>query len=214
MPECVRLTQCHEGLIAEDVLKKQTGLTLYYSHHEWIWHGRNRNASIKSLYYTGNYNADLAAGWLLENQGRKNLDGPIEEDLDSDESDEGSFPVDIELYKMVFIVNMELGMGVGKTAAQVAHASLALYRILIDDPQRYGPMLMSWEQFGETKIVVKGNDSKHLEELEAKAKNLGLPNFVVRDAGKTQIAAGSHTVLGMMGKLDVIDSVTGLLQLL
>ena len=39
--------------------------------------GFSRNASIKGCYYTGNYNADLAAAWIIENQD-KNLDGPLQ----------------------------------------------------------------------------------------------------------------------------------------
>ena len=37
---------------------------------------------------------------------------------------------------MVFVVNSELKMGVGKVAAQVAHAALGLHRTLLDDPKR------------------------------------------------------------------------------
>jgi len=51
-------------------------------------------------------------------------------------------------YKMVFIVNTELSMGVGKTASQVAHAAIGLYRLLIEEQQRFGEMLLCWEQFG------------------------------------------------------------------
>jgi len=51
-------------------------------------------------------------------------------------------------YKMVFVVNTELSMGVGKTASQVAHAAIGLYRLLIEEQQRFGEMLLSWEQFG------------------------------------------------------------------
>lgn len=32
----------------------------------------------QALYYTGNYNADLAAAWIFENQD-KNLDAPLTE---------------------------------------------------------------------------------------------------------------------------------------
>ena len=32
---------------------------------------------LQGCYYTGNYNADLAAAWVMENQD-KNLDGPLE----------------------------------------------------------------------------------------------------------------------------------------
>lgn len=179
--------------------------------------GFSKNAAIKGCYYTGNYNADLAAAWIIENQD-KNLDGPLEDDLDLeyvDEEGEGEdFPEDLDLHKMVFVVNMELNMGVGKVAAQCAHAAIALHRIMIDDTQRYGAMLMSWEQFGETKIVLKGENSAQLSELAKKAESLGLPNYIVQDAGRTQIAAGSQTVLGIMGKVDTVDSITGKLKLL
>lgn len=176
--------------------------------------GFSRNASIKALYYTGNSNADLAAAWVIENQHRSNIDAPLNED-ESDVSDEAEYlPEGVDFYKMVFIVNAELNMGVGKTAAQVAHAALGLHRTLLDDPQKFGQMLMSWEQFGETKIVTKGDNVAQLMTLAEKASSLGLPHYIVHDAGKTQIAAGSTTVLAIMGKLDVVDSITGSLSLL
>ncbi|XP_060069986.1 probable peptidyl-tRNA hydrolase 2 [Ylistrum balloti] len=175
----------------------------------------SRNAAIKGLYYTGNYNADLAAAWIMDNQEKPDLDSPLQEDAgDSDDSEEDYFPEGVDFYKMVFVVNAELNMGVGKIAAQAAHAALGLHRILLETPQKYGQMLMSWEQFGETKIVVKGDNSTQLMDLTSKAEGLGLPNYLVHDAGKTQIAAGSVTVLGIMGKIDVVDSVTGSLKLL
>jgi len=49
---------------------------------------------------------------------------------------------------MVFVVNSELTMGIGKTASQVAHAAIGLYRLLIEEQQRFGEMLLYWEQFG------------------------------------------------------------------
>jgi len=70
-----------------------------------------------------------------------------QEDYDSDDSEEFS-PDGVDFYKMVFVVNSELDMGVGKIAAQVAHAALGLHRQLLETPQKYGQMLMSWEQFG------------------------------------------------------------------
>jgi len=39
----------------------------------------------------------------------------------------------------------------------------------------------------ETKIVLKGNNTVQLTDLATKAGNLGLPNFSVQDAGKTQV---------------------------
>lgn len=73
----------------------------------------------------------------------------LQDDLeDSDGSEEEYFPETADFYKMVFVVNCELDMGVGKIAAQVAHAALGLHRILLENPQKYGQMLMNWEQFG------------------------------------------------------------------
>ncbi|XP_060587686.1 probable peptidyl-tRNA hydrolase 2 [Ruditapes philippinarum] len=177
--------------------------------------GFSRNSAIKGCYYTGNYSADLAAAWVIENQD-KNLDGPLEDDLEFEDEDdsEEELPEGFDLHKMVFVVNMELNMGVGKVAAQCAHAALALHRIMIDNADKFGEMMMSWEQFGETKIVLKGDNSAQLLDLAKKAEGAGLPNYIVHDAGRTQIAAGSQTVLGIMGKIDTVDSITGKLKLL
>ena len=51
-------------------------------------------------------------------------------------------------------------------------------------------------------------------ELISKAKALGIVYYLVRDAGRTQIAAGSRTVLAVgPGPVDLIDKVTGKLKL-
>lgn len=51
-------------------------------------------------------------------------------------------------YKMVFVVNTELNMGVGKIAAQVGHAAIGLYKIMATQPQKYDHMLSQWDDFG------------------------------------------------------------------
>lgn len=51
-------------------------------------------------------------------------------------------------YKMVFVVNTELNMGVGKIAAQVGHAAIGLYKIMASRPQKYDHMLSQWDDFG------------------------------------------------------------------
>jgi hypothetical protein len=51
--------------------------------------------------------------------------------------------------------------------------------------------------------------------LAQKALQRGLPAYIVQDAGRTQIAAGSQTVLAIgPGPKSVIDTVTGHLSLL
>jgi len=54
-----------------------------------------------------------------------------------------------------------------------------------------------------------------MDELQAKAMSMGLCAQVIHDAGRTQIASGSATVLGVgPGPKSVIDGVTGHLKLL
>ena len=51
--------------------------------------------------------------------------------------------------------------------------------------------------------------------LQATAISLGLVAEVIQDAGRTQIASGSHTVLGIgPARKSVLDKVTGHLKLL
>lgn len=75
-------------------------------------------------------------------------------------------------------------------------------------------MLLLWEDYGETKIALRADTTERLLELEKEAKALNLPTYLVQDAGRTQVPAGSNTVLGIMGRLDVVDKVTGGLRLL
>jgi PTH2 family peptidyl-tRNA hydrolase len=115
---------------------------------------------------------------------------------------------------MVFVVNTSLEMGVGKTAAQVAHAALGMHQILLQGEPKFGDSLLKWFEFGETKIVLKGDSTKHLVDIEKRAMEMGLPTYLVQDAGKTQVPVGSTTVLSIFGRVDVVDRVTGTLRLL
>ncbi|XP_038668378.1 UBA_like_SF and PTH2 domain-containing protein isoform X3 [Scyliorhinus canicula] len=127
-------------------------------------------------------------------------------------------------YKMVFVVNMELTMGIGKVqnswpshpkvAAQVAHAAVGLYQMMLEESDSWQQMLTTWDNDGGKKIVLKGQNSKHILELQEQACLRKLPNYLVEDAGKTQIAAGSRTVLAIMGEEKLVNQVTGNLQLL
>lgn len=54
-----------------------------------------------------------------------------------------------------------------------------------------------------------------MEELQATALSLGICAEVIHDAGRTQIAAGSATVLGIgPAPKSVVNAVTGHLKLL
>ena len=119
-----------------------------------------------------------------------------------------------QIYKMVFVVNADLDMGMGKTAAQVAHAALGMHQVLLANEGRYGDWLLQWCELGETKIVLRGETTAHLMKLEKEAMDSNLPAYLVQDAGKTQVPAGSTTVLAVFGPVHMVDLVTGSLRLL
>ncbi|KAI1289892.1 putative peptidyl-tRNA hydrolase 2 [Halotydeus destructor] len=173
-------------------------------------------AAKKALFYTGNQSAELAASWIFENP-EADLETPLEveasrETMSAEARERSRHTRDI--YKMVFVVNSSLEMGVGKIAAQVAHAALGVHQILLQSESKYGEWLLKWYDYGETKIVLKGETTNHLIQLEKKAMEVGLPCYLVQDAGKTQVPAGSTTVLVLFGRVEVVDTVTGGLRLL
>ncbi|KAF8454556.1 peptidyl-tRNA hydrolase PTH2-domain-containing protein [Terfezia claveryi] len=114
--------------------------------------------------------------------------------------------------KLVLIVRTDLPMTKGKTAAQCSHATLACYKSL----QYSSPALLRrWEHAGQAKIALRANDEEELIILQAQAQSLGITAKIIHDAGRTQIAAGSATVLGIgPAPKSVIDQITGHLKLL
>ncbi|CAM8886295.1 unnamed protein product [Rhodiola kirilowii] len=76
-------------------------------------------------------------------------------------------------------------------------------------------LLRQWEQCGQAKIVVTCKNQQEMNRLKHTAESIGLPTFVVADAGRTQVVAGSKTVLAIgPGPKASLDSVTGKLRLL
>ncbi|KAL2516870.1 Peptidyl-tRNA hydrolase II (PTH2) family protein [Abeliophyllum distichum] len=120
-----------------------------------------------------------------------------------------------EELKMVLVVRQDLKMGAGKIASQCAHAATGMYSELM---QSHRSLLRQWELYGQAKIVVHMQESARnvsRNKLKDAAEGIGLPTFVVADAGRTQISAGSKTVLAIgPGNKSVVDSVTGKLRLL
>lgn len=101
----------------------------------------------------------------------------------------------------------------GKIAAQCGHATLACYKYLVNHASS-ASILKRWEYGGQAKIAVQAKSEDELETLQAQAMSLGLCARTIHDAGRTQIAAGSATVLGVLGPKSVVDQVTGHLKLL
>ncbi|KAF2089863.1 PTH2-domain-containing protein, partial [Saccharata proteae CBS 121410] len=145
------------------------------------------------------------------------------EEEESDEEDGELVPQDLgqsayadtrEECKLVLVVRTDLKMGPGKVAAQCSHATLACYKTFLRTAPD-SPILRRWERAGQMKVALKVTSEDEMLMLQAQALSLGLCAQVIHDAGRTQIAAGSATVLGIgPAPLSLVNQVTGHLKLL
>ncbi|WP_440007944.1 peptidyl-tRNA hydrolase Pth2 [Halomicrococcus sp. SG-WS-1] len=110
--------------------------------------------------------------------------------------------------KQAIVARADLGMGEGKLAAQVAHASLSAYEETGSKARK------RWKGEGQKKVVLQANGEDTIFSLAEKARAEGLPNAVVRDAGHTQLDSGTVTALAVgPADDDLVDRVTGDLSL-
>jgi PTH2 family peptidyl-tRNA hydrolase len=124
----------------------------------------------------------------------------------------GAFSDSTEECKMIMVVRTDLKMTKGKIAAQCGHAAIACYESL----QRSNPeLLQRWKTDGQAKVVVQVSDEEQLELLQGIAQSLEITARIIHDGGRTQIPAGSATVLGLgPAPKPLLDQVTGHLKLL
>ena len=111
--------------------------------------------------------------------------------------------------KQVIVVNQSLHLPKGKLAAQVAHAAVSAFLEAGLAARR------DWIDEGMPKVVVQVPDETVLEALLNQALDLGIPAYLIEDAGRTVVPAGTITCLGLGPEPDeTIDRVTGELKLL
>jgi len=113
------------------------------------------------------------------------------------------------MYKQVIVIRNDLGLSIGKAAAQACHACY-------ESSRKSTPKIRQlWENEGQKKIVLVVEDLKQLRNLKKDADKLKLPNSLISDAGLTEIKKGTVTCLGIgPDKEERIDKVTGNLKLL
>jgi PTH2 family peptidyl-tRNA hydrolase len=115
-------------------------------------------------------------------------------------------------YRLAIIVNTSLKMKKGKIAAQVGHGAV---KAALSCASKKPACMDAWLSSGQAKICLKGVDDEQLLSLQQQAKDAGIQAISIRDAGRTQIPAGSLTVVAIGPARDEeLDPITGALKLL
>src|SRR3989344_1043467 len=101
-------------------------------------------------------------------------------------------------YKQAIVIRIDLGMSKGKTAAQAAHASLeAVMKTISTDKIRKEDIFESWRKEGMKKVVLKVDSEQAILRLKDLCVRNGIRHALIKDAGLTEIPAGSITALGI-----------------
>jgi peptidyl-tRNA hydrolase len=98
---------------------------------------------------------------------------------------------------VMYLVVHEIGMSVGKLAAQIGHAVGMLYDMKYKnsllDSERLN-IWKDWQSDAFTKVTLTANDSKW-NKLKTQLSEFGIEHAMVIDAGLTEIPCGSETGL-------------------
>ncbi|RVX17602.1 Peptidyl-tRNA hydrolase [Vitis vinifera] len=93
---------------------------------------------------------------------------------------------------LVLVVRQDLKMEQGRLHLNVLVRSLNIYLyaatgMYAELVQSQRSLLRQWEQCGQAKIVVTCKNQQEMNKLKEAAESIGLPTFVVADAGRTQV---------------------------
>ena len=111
--------------------------------------------------------------------------------------------------KQVILVRSDLKLPKGKLGAQVGHAAVE------SALKSSKSMVSKWRTYGAKKVVLKVASKAELIKYKNLAEDAGLTTALITDAGKTVIAPGTMTCLGIgPDEEEKIDKVTGSLKML
>lgn len=129
--------------------------------------------------------------------------------------------------KQVIVMRTDLGMRRGKQIAQGAHACMAaILKHSYIQPSDNGNVdnkvipytqdLESWFNDQFTKVCLKADSEQMLLDIEQQANDLGIVNFLITDAGRTEFnGVPTRTCIALgPASSELIDKVTGNLKLL
>ena len=105
-------------------------------------------------------------------------------------------------YSIIFVIRKDLKMRNGKISAQVGHAALGIF---LEIQENY-PELSDYSF--DKELFYCPNEESQNQKMQF-ADNNGLCTYLIHDQGRTQIAAGSATVLAIGPvESDVVDAFT------
>ncbi|XP_031636167.1 probable peptidyl-tRNA hydrolase 2 [Contarinia nasturtii] len=117
-----------------------------------------------------------------------------------------------EPMQMSLVVRNDLKMSPGKIAAQCAHAAVMCYEKAAKAKPEH---LNAWIHLGQPKIILRVSTQGEIEYLAKIANEKQIVNGLVRDAGRTEVLAGTVTVVGIGPDTKAkVDEVTKKLKLL
>lgn len=125
--------------------------------------------------------------------------------------------------RQVIIVSQQAKMPKGKTAAQVAHASLGALLAASDRredcvqiPMEEGGDIERWMTGSQTKVTVKCDDPEEMKMIYLKAKEQGVPCSLIIDEGRTHFeGVPTLTTVGLgPASAEALKELTGHLKLL
>ena len=159
-----------------------------------------------------NFDVEQAVNLIFELSGQNIKEEEIKNNVEETKIEEKRN----EECKMVLLVRTDLKMGKGKMCAQCCHAAVGVYGdILFGKKEQHKKWLNKWEEEACAKIALKVDSEKELLKLQSEANENGLPNYLIMDAGRTQIESGSKTVVAIgPAPAYLIDKVTKHLKLL
>lgn len=99
-----------------------------------------------------------------------------------------------EPMKMSLVVRTDLKMSPGKIGAQCAHAAIICYTEAL---KKRPELAEAWINLGQSKVVLRVGSEIDIKNLSKLAYEKNLVNGIVRDAGRTEVPAGTITVIGV-----------------
>ncbi|KAL9654868.1 hypothetical protein ABK040_008660 [Willaertia magna] len=190
------------------------GGVLAVKSYEWLLSTINNKTTTKKeedlLSNNNNNKSEVINQQLSSNKQQQDkieeVDDEEDEDLEEEEEDweDEEEEEEDEHKKMLLLVRTDINMQKGKMCAQCGHAALGAHRSIhyrySKNPNEINKQhlqwLNQWHKYGAAKIAVKVN-GQEMDKFQKLAKEKNLPTYRVLDAGKTQIEAGTATVLAI-----------------